>query len=270
VFKQLLFFVALFSCTHAFAADGSSESKQTTLLDDFYVNVISIVHGPGVNNLDQPYTPNADGKTVPKATSAMNFDSELTAAYMITDTVGVGPDVPFLAYPVLGKGFSLGDVGIKAFDKKFISNSALAVYANIIFQLPTSDYSSGRDMSFAIKMTPNLRYIIADTRFMVGVWTEEKAYMGVNAGKTAKLYAQPYVNYQVTHKFSWNLGFEAEADHFYGKPNFDLTMYQTDLMPGFVYVVTPKLIVNPYFQVFTSQKVSLNNTALGAFLSASL
>ena len=146
----------------------------------------------------------------------------------------------------------------------------MAIYANIIFQLPTSDPSSARDMKFAIKSTPAIRYIIPNTRVTIGTWTEEKAYLGVNAGKTLKLWAEPYVNYQVGPNFSWNLGFEAEADHFLGKSTYDLTMYQTDIMPGFVYVFSPKLIVNPYFQVFTSQKVSINNTALGAFLSASL
>ena len=120
VLKKILFTAVLFSSLNAFAVDGTSESKQSTLLDDLYFGVTSIWHGPGVTKVDQPFTPNANGNTVAKPTSAMNFDSELTAAYMFDKNTGVGPVVPFFAYPVLGKGFSIGDVGIKAFNRKFL------------------------------------------------------------------------------------------------------------------------------------------------------
>jgi hypothetical protein len=273
VLNRIFPILVLLLSTQAFAAEGTSEATSKSMMDDVYVNFFSIFHGPEVTGLDTPYTPNTqNGKPSKAVNNVMNFDSEITAAYLITPTIGIGPVVPFFLYPVMGQGFTLGDVGIKAFNKKFISNHDLNVYANLILQLPTSDYSKApfRDMSFAVKMTPNVRYTIPDSRFTLGAWTEQKAYLGVKSGKTFKLYAAPYVNYQVTPKFSWNLEFEAEADHMYGKPTYDLTMFQNDLMPGFVYFVTPKIMINPYLQIFTKEKVAIDRTAVGAVLSASI
>lgn len=266
-----LFFICL--SAQAFAAEGTSEATSRTVMDDLYLSYFGIFHGPEVTGLDSAYTPNAqNGKPSSLKNNAMNFDSEITAAYMLTPTIGVGPVVPFYLYPVMGEGFSLGDVGIKAFNRKFITNHDLNVYANIILQLPTSDYSKSpkRDMSVGIKMTPSVRYTLPDTRVTLGAWTEQKAYLGVKSGKTFKLYAAPYASYQVTPNFSWNLEFELEADHLYGKPTYDLTMYQNDLMPGFVYFFSPRVMINPYLQIFTKEKVALDRTAIGAVISASI
>ena len=271
--KRILPLLVLLLSPHAFAVEGTSEATTKSIMDDVTMGYFAIFHGPGVTTLESPYSPDArNGKPSHSVNNAMNFDSEFTASYMITPTVGVGPVIPFYLFPVMGQGFSIGDVGIRAFNRKFITNHDLNVYANIILQLPTNEYSksAARDMTLGVKMTPNVRYTIPDSRFTVGSWTEQKAYLGVKSGKTFKLYAGPYVNYQVTSKFSWNLGYELEADHFYGKPTLDLTMYQNDLMPGFVYFITQKIMVNPYLQIFTKEKIALDRTAVGAVLSASI
>ena len=270
--KLLSIATVLLISTSTLAAEGTSEAKHTNLMDDLYLGLISTYHGPGVTHMSEPFTQNKDGKTIAKNSSAMYFDSEIAAAYLFTPSIGVGPVVPFFYYPVFGKGFTLGDIGLKIFDRKFFSTHDLNLSANLTVQAPTSDYSRGknRDMSFALKMTPHVRYLVPDSRYSFGAWTEQKAYFGVVSGKTLKLYLAPYVNYQQSPNFSWNLEFEAEADHFKGNSNWDLTLYQTDIMPGFVYRITPRIIVNPYVEIFTSQKISMNNTGVGAFLSASI
>lgn len=285
MFKFAFVSAVLLLSTSAFAVEGTSEgtpagashadygSGRLGIPDDIYLNFFTIFHGPGVTNVDKPYTPNiGDGHTVAKDGNQMNFDSEFTAAYLLTNNIGIGPVIPFFLYPVQGKGISLGDVGIKAFNKKMVSTHDLNIYANMIFQIPTSQYSHAdfRRMDFALKTTPNIRYSVPNTRYTIGAWTEMKAYFGVNSGKTFKLYGAPYVNYQLTPNFSWNLEFEIEADHMYGTSNGRLTTAETDVMPGFIYIITPKIIVNPYLQIFTGQKISMQNTAVGAVMSASL
>ena len=273
--KLIFAIIAIVATSSAYAADGSSEATQPNFMDKVYLNYFAIFHGPGITNVDEAYTPDPKtGKTIRKDSvlNTMNFDGEVTAAYLITPTIGVGPVVPFQLYPVMGEGIVMGDAGVKAFDKAFIHTSDFNMYANLILQLPTSTYSSSpaRGMTLGVKMTPNVRYNIPASRFSIGAWTEEKAYLGVASGKTLKLWAEPYVNYQVAPKFSLNLGFEMEADHNYGKPNMDLTMLQNDLLPGFIYMVTPRVMVNPYLQIFTKDQISMEHTAIGAVVSASI
>ena len=121
-----------------------------------------------------------------------------------------------------------------------------------------------------VKTTPNFRYDVPDSRLAVGSWGEAKAYLGALKGKLFKAYAAPYVNYQLTPKLSLNVEYEIEADHFVGTTPFDFKMFQTDLCPGFVYMVTPKVLINPYLQVFTTDRIAMDHTAMGAVISASI
>jgi hypothetical protein len=238
------------------------------LMDKVYLNYFATFHGASFKDLGSPYTVDATGK--PSTHSGVNLDSELTAAYMFNSDFGVGPVVPFLLVPVFGQGIILGDVGIKAFDKKTVSYRGLSIYANAIIQAPTSKSSQDRGMTFALKTTPNVRYSFPASRFTVGAWTEAKAYFGVTTDKTFKLYGAPYVNYQLLSSLSLNLEYEAEAHRNVGDPYLNFTMYQTDLEPGFVWNITSHILINPYVQIFTTNQISSDHIALGAIISATL
>ena len=54
------------------------------------------------------------------------------------------------------------------------------------------------------------------------------------------------------------------------RATFDFTTYETDLQPGFVYMITPTILVNPYVQLFTGNKITSDSTALGAVITARL
>jgi hypothetical protein len=214
-----------------------TDSHAPGILDKLYVNYFGIFHGESLSNLSSPYTVDRNGQL--STYSGVNFDSEITAAYMFTDNIGAGPDIPFLLVPVLGQGVILGDLGVK--------------------------------VTMCVKMTPYVRYSFPKSRFTVGAWTEEKAYLGVTYDKTFKLYAAPYVNYRLTSTFSLNLEYEAEAHHNIGDTGMmNFTMYQTDVEPGVVWMITPKVMFNPYVQIFTTNSVSSDRTALGAVISATV
>jgi hypothetical protein len=277
-------FTSLLLGTQTFAAESSSstaaqpggesitdsEAARSSILDNVHFGLFSTFHGPVTTNLGSPRASDANGN--PSKRSYLNFDSEATGSYMINDTVGLGVVVPFIYSPAVGQDIALGDVGIRTFDRKFISSGNFTVYANFIVQASTSTYSQAafRQQAFALKTTPNFRYVFHDSRFTVGAWTEAKAYMGAISDKLFKLYGAPYVNYTLTPKFSLNLEFEYEADHMAKTTPLDFKTYQTDLCPGFVYMVLPTVMVNPYFQIFTTDKIAMDHTALGANISASL
>ena len=257
-------------------ANSSQGTTQTELktdtgkISDFvYLNYFATYHGPNLTKFDSPYTTDSSGKV---SKQAMYLDSEINADYLINKNTGIGPVIPFFLYTTLGQGASLGDVGLKIFNRKTLSTSDFTLNTNIIFQLPTNDASSARGMKFAVKTTPNVRYAIPNSRFTLGSWTEAKAYLGVEKGKTFKLWAGPYVNYQLTSSLSLNLEYELEGNHLVNAKTFDFTMVQNDFMPGFIYMITPKIMVNPYVQIFTGKTIAFasDRMALGALLSATL
>ena len=258
-------------------SSGETSAARGSLMDDLYINYFGIYHGPSLNNLTSPYTLSRKGLTNTKSlsdgTNNMGFDSELTAAYMITKSIGIGPYIQFYAFPVQGYGITMGDVGIKLFNKHFVHTDNLNVYANMILEAPVN-YDKDRGVDVKIKMTPNFRYDFRSTRFSAGMWTEETMYVGVSPliadNKAFKLDFLPYVNYQLTPKLAATLTYEYETDHVAGKSNLDFKMFQTDIMPGFSYFVTPKILVNPYLQFFTTEKLAMDRTGLGAVVSASL
>ena len=266
-------FVALLVATPGAHADATQtsllteKSSESSVLDSLYLNYFGIFHGPAANNLNA-YTLDRNGKPTQMG---MFMDGELTAAYLIDRNIGVGPVLPFLASPVLGQGLTMGDAGVKFFNKKTITGKGFNVYTNFIVQGATSEASQKRNLKLGLKTTPNVRYEIPASRFSVGAWTEAKAYLGVTTDKSFKLYSAPYVNYQLIPNLSLNLEYEMEWHHnVTDKDSLDLTAYQNDLQPGFVWNITPHILLNPYLQIYTTKEASADATAIGAVFSATI
>jgi hypothetical protein len=263
-----VFTVATLAQADAGAQSTASTAEAKSLLDNVYASYFGVYHGAPLSDLGNARTVDSQGKL--SKSQSIYFDSELTTAYMVTPDIGVGPVVPFFITPVRGEGLTLGDVGVKAFNKRTYSANGLSVYTNLILQAPTSSYSSQRGMTLGVKTTPNLRYNVPASRFTFGAWTEAKSYLGVTSGKAFKLYAAPYANYRLTSNLSLNLEYEMEADHMVGKPSFDFTSYQTDLEPGVVWNITQHISVNPYLMLFTGNTINSDTMAFGAVINARL
>jgi hypothetical protein len=105
----------------------------------------------------------------------------------------------------------------------------------------------------------------------VGAWTEGKTYLGVNTDKTLKIWALPYVDYKLTGSVSLNLGYELEAHHDVGMQGIDMRWYQTDIQTGVVWFISPRFMVNPFLQIFTTTSdIGTDHMALGAVFSATV
>jgi len=252
------------------AVSGQSSASQSTvapeILNNLYLNYFTTYHGAPLNDVGSARA--ADRNGVISKTGLVNLDSEATAAYMITPAIGAGFVVPFLMVPVKGEDWILGDVGIKVFQSNTISNHGFVLATNLILQAPTSQASQARNMTYAIKTTPAVRYTFPNSRFSVGAWTEAKDYAGVTVDKAYKLYAEPYVSYKLMPKLSLSLSYEMEWHHDVHNAPMTFSTYQTDIQPGFIWNITQNIMLNPYFQVFTTNHGGYDSTALGAVLNA--
>lgn len=265
------------SVTPAIASEASGintanegSSAYADIMRNLYLNYFATAHGTPLGNLDSPYTLDHSGNNTKSSFNTINFDSDVTAAYMLNKDIGLGVSVPFLLVPVQGQGLVLGNVAIKTFDKHFVSYNGLTISENLYIQAPSGKADKNRGMDVGLKSTPGIRYQIPNSRFAIGSWNEMKLYQGVFTGKTFKLYTLPYVNYTLTPTLSLNLGYEFETDHMKNDSFMNFTTYETDVQPGVVWFITPKVMVNPYLQIFTGRKITSDTTALGAVISANV
>ncbi len=239
-------------------------------LDRVYMGLTSAFHGAPIKNIGSEYSVDTNGREKRSNYSTVLFDSEIGAGYRITKSIGAGLVVPFLAAPVRNQGFTLGDVGVKAFDSRLISNGGLRVKGNFIIQAPTSDSSRARSMSYGLKTTPEVHYNLAHSNFELGAYTEFKDYIGVTKDKTFKMWYLPYAAYKLNDRFSLNVGYEMEYHHNVGQKGLGFDTYMTDIQPGVVIVVAKGVIINPYVQLFTMKSVDFDHAAVGAFMSANI
>lgn len=257
------------STAPAASASGAStvDAKHDTIWSHTHLHVFSNFHGPALNHLDAAETVDSKGKL---SKSAMYFDTEAALAYALDDKMSIAVIYPFFIY-ARGEHAQSGDAGLRLSNKKVFSGSNYSVNSNFAVQFSTSDYSRNRGQDIAFKFTPNGRYIFQGTRFSMGAWTEAKAYVGVTSGKAFKLWASPYLSYQMNPTVSFNMNYEMETDHFANKGEaLDFQAYQSDLMPNVVFNITPSFMVNPYLQIYTNDKISTDRMALGALISAAL
>lgn len=269
-FSIILF--SIFIGSTSFAQEvGTSEATTKSLTDYVNIALFSNFHGPEVTDIGSANVPGSKGLVDQKRPTRMNFDSNITALYRIDDNYQAGAYIPFYAYPVMGEGFVLGDVGVQFGDRNVYRTKDLRVAANVTVQAPTLETTKLTGMDAGVKFSPNVRYNVPNSRFTLGAWTEAKAYLGVNEKqKSFKLWAQPYVSYQVAPKFLLNLGYEMEGKHVRGTDTLEFVTVQNDLLPGFIYFITSKIMINPYVQIFTTEKIAMDRTAVGAIISASL
>lgn len=249
---------------------SSTASGVSSPFEHLHFTLFSNYKGPNVGDIGSAETVNANG--VKNARQRQYFDTDVMAAYKLGSSTGVGIVMPFWLITTKGQEFSLGDMGIKLYDKKAYSTKDLTIGANLILQAPTSAFSKTQGMTMGVKTTPSIRYNVPKSRFTLGAWTEAKAYVGVDAanGKLFKLWGAPFVSYQLAPKLSGILQYEYEASHFVNTAPLDFRTVQHDILTGVSYMFSPQLMVEPYVVFYTTQKLSMSNAALGAIISASI
>ncbi len=251
------------------AGTTTMKAGDAGLLDNVTAGYFGIYHGNSLTDPSSPYGLDRNGKVTQKAN--INLDGTLSAGYNITPRFNVGPEIPFILIPVLGKGAILGDVGFKVSDNNTIYYQGFKLSNSFGIQLPTGQSSLDRKMSMAIKIDPTLRYEFGQSGFTLGNYGELKTYLGVIRDKSFKIWTLPYANYKLTKTVSLNLGYEMEWQHYVNTPNTQFSTYQMDLQPGVNWSITKNVFFGPYLQIFTTQSdMNMDKMAVGAVISAKL
>src|SRR5437868_1507206 len=66
----------------------TSTQAAPSIVDSLYLNYFAVFHGMPLNNMGSPYTIDNTGKQ--SKTNAINFDSDISAAYMVSKNTGIG------------------------------------------------------------------------------------------------------------------------------------------------------------------------------------
>jgi hypothetical protein len=227
-------------------------------------------HGSPLHDLGSQYGVDRHGNNVANNYNALYFDTDMTLAYRVTKDIAIGADIPFLGEVSRGQGFVLGDLGLKIYNHRLFSNQGVTIGSDLILQGATSTASQARNLKMGVKTTPFIRYSIPHSNFTIGAWNEIKDYLGVSYDKTFKLWTLPYAAYALSDQVALNVGYEMEWHHNVGQKGFGFDTYQTDLQPGVIFSVAKGVIVNPYLQYFTDQKLDFQHAGFGAFISANI
>jgi hypothetical protein len=257
---------AMSPVTPSVAGQNSMTDLETapTVLDHVYMSIYSDLQGSSLKQLGSPYQENQTTGLMSK--SPMYFATDATLAYLITPQIGVGPYAQLNYTPVLGQGVQWLDVGVTAFNRHLVHTDHLTIMGNIIVEAPTDSYDINRGMYLGLKSSPYVRYEIPHSRFTLGAWTEFKDYMGSTSGKLVKTYYEPYVAYSVVKQLSLSFAYELEYDHYAATSG--MKVYETDIQPGLLWFITPKIVFNPYLQWFTNNRITADTAAFGMSLAA--
>ncbi len=248
-----------------------SAPKKASVLDSFSLSLFSNYHGQPVGDLSVEKNPGKKGYSAKSL--GVYFDSSITAGYKITPDLKIGPELSFFYTPVRGVGYETQYLGLKLYNSHIKISDEIVASANIMPQLPFSDYlKQVQQVSWGLKTTPSAFYKPRGTSFTLGAYTEAKSYFGVPIGqKSFKLWALPTATYDFNDTFGVSLSYEMEASHIAGKQNkLEFNNVLTDLQPGLRWRITKKIQFNPYVTLYTGDGVTGSNTAVGAIINASV
>ncbi len=240
--------------TFAFASAQAAETTVTTWADRIRLGFSSTFHGNSLGDLGNPYALNADGVS---GGDRIFIDNRLAAAYPINDKWSIGPEVRFVVSPVVGGSFAWGAPGVRAVYRPPNLRSRLHVRLPFAWDPPLN-----------IRFSPSVRYVVPNTRWMVGAFTEFKAYL-IPTNRTFKAYMAPFAAYFFKRGLAASLLTEWELRHDVGAPNlWELRTHMFNVQPGAVIMFSDDAFLNPFVKIFPVQGLSVDRMAIGANFSA--
>lgn len=271
----------LFPCwCHAAESDGAAAqgdpaaASETVQAQDeaapaaspIWANYYGIYYGTSLSD-PSSYQATVDGSRDPdRPIFVKNF---VTAGYDINPDISVAAMGYWVYVPVGGQQMVAQDPSLRVAFNQIIHTENFNWYADIRADFPVTTASRQADLLAAGETFHFVSYNIPNSRWTTGIYAKARYnyYGKFGSGNDLDFYFAPMANYQMTPKLTLTLLYEMGANHYYGQQAFEMNNDGTDFEPGVAWAITPALTFNPYFNIYTGERVSWQTTSVGASLS---
>ena len=246
--------------------NGESVADTRRFIDRLNANYFAILYGPSVGT-PSSYQPTPYGEQdLARPLLVQNF---LGMGYNVSDAVTVGASAYWLWQPVLTQTITIKDPFLRVAHNSIISTERFNLYADVRLHFAVTPFSRASDLLAGLQTFQVASYQVGTTRLSLGLFASARlnVYGPRGVGNDLELYLAPNLTYQLSPKVGFTLVYEMAANHEFGADPFELFSGGTDLEPGITWQVTPSLSVNPYLNIMTGGKISLDSTSLGALVS---
>jgi hypothetical protein len=229
------------------------------------LSYFGIFYGPSLGAASS-LQPTVSGEPDPERPILLkNF---LTAGYRLSEDVVASATLHWLHRPVHGQDLSFRDPYLRVAHQGLINSGGLVWYADARAHLAVSAFSRESDLLAGFQTFQILTYQVGTSRLSLGAYGSARynVYGPQGSGNDLELYLGPNLAYQLTPTLSFSVLYEMGMSHAFGEPPGRMFNDGTDLQPGINWDVTPTLMINPYLNIYTGDKVTLDSTSLGMTL----
>jgi hypothetical protein len=251
---------------------ASSQSEDEFTLkgwDRFGVNYFLIFYGPSIGE-PSSLQPKPDGTPDPdRPLLIKNFG---TLSYAVSRDVGISGTIYWMHQPVLGQVITMRDPYVRVSHDRLIKTDNLTLYGDARVHFGLSDFARSNDLLTGFQTFQVLTYDIPGSRLQLGTYGSARlnVYGSQGFGPDVELYVGPNLSYRLGPTVELTLLYEAGMSHFFGDPAGRFYNDGTDLEPGVRWQITPTLMVNPYLNLYTGDRVNLASTSFGMMLNWTL
>jgi hypothetical protein len=260
-----------YSAPSQYGTSQGSGASGSTLSDDGLAGELSaeffaVFYGPSIGK-PSAYQPTPYGeKDIEHPVVLRNF---LGVGYNVTDEIAITPTASWLWSPIGRSVFTLQDPYIRVSHSSVWSTSITNLYSDFRVHLPITRLSQDERMLLGVQTFNSFVMDVPGTSLSVGTYASARMnFFGKMAyGNDLELYLAPNLNYQYSDNASVILVYEMNAVHVLGTQAWQLENSGTALQPGMAWLVTDRLMLNPYLNIATGGRVSLSSTSIGLNLS---
>jgi hypothetical protein len=249
--------------TQSTQADILDSTDSTLPISAYY---FAILYGPALKDTSS-FQPLPEGG--PDSSRPVIVKNYGTLGYALNSDIGVSATAHWIWKPVQGHSLDMRDPYLRIAHNRLINFDNFNVYADVRVHFGVSNYSREDDLLTGIQAFQILTYTVPDTRLTLGSYisTRYNIFGKQGWGNDLELYVGPNLSYRISRTVALTLLYEMGSSHFFGdKPGY-LTNDGTDLEPGILWDITPKLTINPYLNLYTGNKVTWDSTSIGMTMS---
>jgi len=246
------------------------------------INYFGIFYGPSVGNPTTGYQPDLGGK--PDHDHPLLVRNFATFSHNFSDQLSLAATGYWTWQPVAPQSLDVQDPFLRLAYNSLVHVGGFNLYGDFRIHFPLSSLSQQMNEKLGAQLFEAGTYQVDQSKFMLGLYFSQRAnffghqkiityqgrYYWQPAGDDLEFYLAPNINYQVSPKVSITVLYEMYASHTLGQKLFSLNSDGTDLEPGVAWEITPSIMLNPYLNLLTGGKVSLNSTSFGMMLSINL